>query len=80
MENIFDKDYQHAKNVWNIFNMSNLGDYHDLYVHSDTLLLSDLFEECRKTCIRDYELDPCYFVSAPGLSCQACKIRIINRY
>ena len=72
MENIFDKDYQHAKNVWNIFNMSNLGDYHDLYVHSDTLLLSDLFEECRKTCIRDYELDPCYFVSAPGLSCQAC--------
>ena len=72
MENVFDKNYQHAKNVWNIFNMSNLGDYHDLYVQSDTLLLSYLFEECRKTCIRDYELDPCYFVSAPGLSWQVC--------
>ena len=70
--------------------MLNLGDYHDLFVQSDTLLLSDIFEECRKTCIREYEVDPCDFVSAPGLAWEAClkigkimfkgKIRITNRY
>ena len=90
MQCITDNDYNHAKNVWNIFNMLNLGDYHDLFVQSDTLLLSDIFEECRKTCIREYELDPCYFVSVPGLAWEAClkigkimfkgKIRITNRY
>ena len=72
MNDISHKDYNHAKSVFNIFNMRNLGDYHDLYVPSDTLLLSDIFEEFRKTCIKEYELDPCYFVSAPGLSWEAC--------
>ena len=72
MSSISDKDYNHAKSVFNIFNMTNLGDYHDLYVQSDTVLLSDIFEELRKTCIREYELDPCYFVSAPGLSWETC--------
>ena len=72
MSCISDKDYNHAKSVFNIFNMTNLGDYHDLHVQSDTLLLSDICEEFRKTCIREYELDPCYFVSAPGLSWEAC--------
>ena len=59
MNDISHKDYNHAKSVFNIFNMRNLGDYHDLYVPSDTLLLSDIFEEFRKTCIKEYELDPC---------------------
>ena len=72
MNDISDKDYNHAKSVFDIFNMRNLGDYHDFYVKSDTLLLSDIFEEFRKTCIKEYELDPCYFVSAPGLSWEAC--------
>ena len=72
MNDISDKDYNHAKSVFDIFNMRNLGDYHDFYVKSDTLLLPDTFEEFRKTCIKEYELDPCYFVSAPGLSWEAC--------
>ena len=72
MNDISDKDYNHAKSVFNIFNMRNLGDYHDLYVKSDTLLLSDIFEEFRKTSIKEYELDLCYFLSAPGLSWEAC--------
>ena len=72
MSSISDKDYNHAKSVFNILNTTNLGDYHDLYVQSDTLLLSDIFEEFRKTCINQYELDPCYFVSTPGLSWEAC--------
>ena len=65
---IKDKHYNHAKTVWNTFKIKNLGEYHDLYVQSDTLLLSDVFEAFRKTCIKEYELDPCYFASALGLS------------
>ena len=60
------------RDVWNTFKIKNLGEYHDLYVQSDTLLLSDVFEAFRKTCIKEYELDPTYFVSAPGLSWEAC--------
>ena len=52
--------------------MRNVGDYHNLYVQSDTLLISDVFEEFGKTCIKEYELDPCYFVSSPGLAWEAC--------
>ena len=71
MSSISDKDYHHAKSVFNILNTTNLGDYHDLYLQSDTLLLSDIFEEFRKTCTNQYELDLCYFVSTPGLSREA---------
>ena len=77
MNGISDKDYNHAKNVWNIINMRNLGDYHDLYVQSDILLLSDVFEESRRTCIKEYGIDPCHSVSAPGLSWEAC-LKITN--
>ena len=84
MENISDIDYRHGTNVFKKFKLNNLGEYHDLYVQSDTLLLADVFENFRKTCIKVYELDPAYFLSIPGLAWQAClkknkcKIRIIN--
>ena len=74
MKSISDRDYEHGKIVWKAFNITNLGEYHDLYVQSDTLLLADVFEEFRKTCIREYELDLCYFVSTPNLSWEACLI------
>ena len=45
-----------------------LGEYHDLFVQSDKLLLEDVFEKCRNKCLKIYELDPAYFVSAPGLA------------
>ena len=44
MEDIDDIDYRHGNNVFNKFKLNNLGDYHDLYVQSDTLLLADVFE------------------------------------
>ena len=47
MEDIEDIDYRHGNNVFNNFKLNNLGDYHDLYVQSDTLLLADLFEHFR---------------------------------
>ena len=72
MENITEMDYIHVNNVFKTFKLSNLGDYHDLYVQSDTLLLADVFENFRKACIKTYELDPAHFISLPGLAWQAC--------
>ena len=54
------------------FKLKNLGDYHDLYVQRDTLLLTDVFENFRNKCIEIYELDSAQFLSAPGLAWQIC--------
>ena len=83
MEGITDVDNRHAKRVLKNFNNKNTGDYHDLYVQSDTLLLADVFENFRNKCIEIFEQDPANFLSAPGLAWQAClkirsKIRIVN--
>ena len=72
LENISDEDYTHTHKVCDIFEIRNLGEYYDLYVQSDTLLLADIFENFRNMCLNIYELDPVYFVSAPGLAWQAC--------
>ena len=72
MEDISDIDYEHANNVFKVFKLENLGDYHDLYVQSDTLLLSDVFKNFRDMCLKEYELDPAHFLSLPGLARQAC--------
>ena len=72
MEDITDVDHRHAKRVFKSLNNKNLGDYHDLYVQSDTLLLADIFEKFRNICMEVYELDPAHFLSAPGLAWQAC--------
>ena len=72
MEDITDIDYRQANKVFKEFKLKNLGDYHDLYVQSDTLLLVDVFENFRNKCIEIYELDPAHFLSAPGLAWQAC--------
>ena len=72
MENIDDIDYRHGNNVFRIFKLKNLGEYHDLYVQSDTLLLADVFENFRNTCLKVYELDPAHFLSLPGLAWPAC--------
>ena len=72
MEDINDIDYRHANNVFKRFELENLGQYHDLYVQSDTLLLADVFENFRDMCIKEYELDPAHFLSLPGLAFQAC--------
>ena len=68
LENITDEDYAYAQKVWKEFKIKNLGENHDLYVQSDTLLLADVFENFRNKCIEIYELDPAHFLSAPGLA------------
>ena len=72
MEDITDVDYIDANRAFKNFNNKNLGDYHDFYVQSDTLLFADVFENFRNKCIKIYELDPAHFLSAPGLAWQAC--------
>ena len=72
MKDITDVDPRHAKRVFKSFNNKNFGDYHDLYVQSDTLFLADVFENSRNMYIEIYELDPAHFLSAPGLVWQAC--------
>ena len=57
MEDIIAADYVQAKRVCKDFEITNLGEYHDLYLHSDTLLLADVFENIRNMCIKIYELD-----------------------
>ena len=71
LEYITDKDYNHVQKVFEEF-CTYIGDYHDLFVQSDTLLLADVFENFRNMSLEIYELDPVYFVSAPGLAWQAC--------
>ena len=83
---ISDEDYAHAQKVWIVFEINNLGEYHDLYVQSDTLLLADAYENFRNMCLDKYGLNPVYFVSAPGLAWQAClkkagvKLKLLTDY
>ena len=72
VKNIDDIDYRHGNNVFKKFKLTNLGEYHDLYVRSHSLLLADAFENFRNMCIKVYELDPAHFLSLPGLARQAC--------
>ena len=70
--NMEDMDYRHGNNVFERFGLENLGDYHDLYLESDTLLLAVVFENFRDMCLKEYELDPAHFLSLPELAWQAC--------
>ena len=71
-EDISDCDYEFYKEICNTFSIKTLGEYHDLYLKSDVLLLSDVFENFRETCFQYYKLDPAHYYSAPGLSWSAC--------
>ena len=69
---ISDNDTTHVKNVCHTFKIRNLGEYHHLYVKSDTALLADVFENFRDKCLDINKLGPAYYLSAPGLSWQSC--------
>ena len=75
IQDISDEDYQHAQQVWNRITPEGshvtLGDYHDVYLKTDVLLLVDVFENFRDTCLNHYKLDPAHFYTAPGLAWKA---------
>ena len=70
-QHITDDEYDHANKVWNTFMIKTMGEYHDLYLVSDVLLLTDVFENFRKTCMQYYKLDPCHYFTSPDLSWDA---------
>ena len=72
MSDISEQDYSHAQKVWKGFGMKNLGEYHDLYLKTDVILLSNVFEAFMSTCLKQYSLDPAQFYISPRLAWQAC--------
>ena len=72
MSSISEEDYQHALRVLEEFGIHNLGDYHDLYLSTNVVLLANVFEAFRDTCLKHYKLDPAHFYIAPGLAWCAC--------
>ena len=72
MSDINEYDYEHAQKVWRVFNLKNLGKYHDLYLKADTILLANVLQAFRDTCLEYYRLNPAHFYTLPGLAWQAC--------
>ena len=70
-ENISGDDYAFVKKLWKTFRLKNLGELHDLYMETDTLLLADVFENYRQVIMKNYGLDPTHFYTAPSLSWSA---------
>ena len=72
------KEYFRACNVWKVFDIKNLGEYHALYLKCDALLLCDVFEKFIDVCLKDYGLNPCHYFSSPGLSWDAMLKMVLN--
>ena len=72
MSGVSDQDYEHARRVWSEFGIDNLGEYHNLYLRSNVILLANVFESFRKVCLDNYGLDQAHFYMAPGLAWKAC--------
>ena len=70
-EGITDDDYTKAKQIWKHFDIKNMGEYHDLYLKTDVLLLTDVFENLRDMCLSYYGLDPVYYYTLPNFAFDA---------
>ena len=74
---ISDEDYAHAQNVWDVFQCTNFGECHNIYLKSDVLALVDVFEIFRNLCLTTYGLDPAHYYTAPGLLWDAM-LKLVN--
>ena len=72
MSSISEEGYQHAQNVWKEFGIHDLGNYQDLYLRTDVVLLANMYEAFRDTCLKHYSLDPAHFYTSLGLAWKAC--------
>jgi hypothetical protein len=71
-EHVAIAEHKHAIRVWDHFDCRTLGDYSDLYLKIDVLLLADVFENFRDICMQTYNLDPACYYTAPGFSFDCC--------
>ena len=70
-QHVTNGEYDHARKIWKTCDIKTIGEYHDLCLKSVVLLLADVFESFRKTCLQYYKLDPCHYFISPGLSWDA---------
>ncbi|KYQ53663.1 hypothetical protein ALC60_04182, partial [Trachymyrmex zeteki] len=70
-DTVSESDYAHAANVWQRFSVRTLGEYSDLYLKTDVLLLADIFENFRESCVESYDLDPAHYYTLPGFTWDA---------
>ena len=68
LSGISECDYDYAQKVWREFVMMDVGDYHDLYLKTDVLLLSNIFKTFRMTCLEHYTLYLAHFYTSPRLA------------
>ena len=73
--NINNDEYERAKRIWEHFGIKNLGQYHDLYLQTDVLLLTDVFENFRDLCLEYYGLDPAHYFTLPNFSWDAMLLK-----
>ena len=71
MSGVGDGDYEHACRVWREFGIRNIGQYHNLYLRTDVVLLANVFESFRRICLENYGLDPSHFYTGPGISMES---------
>ena len=71
MSDISNDDYEQQR-VWSTFSIHNLGEYHNLYLHTNVILLANMFEAFRDSCLEHYALNPAHFYTSPGLAWHAC--------
>ena len=69
------RKYEELKEIWTSFGCKTLGDFLDVYLESDVMMLSDIFENFRENCLRSYHLDPCNLISTPSLAYQALLLK-----
>ena len=72
MSGVSEEDHERPDRTWKEFGLADLGEYHNLYLKTDVILLSNVFETFRKVCLKNYGLDPAHFYTAPGLAWKAC--------
>ena len=54
------------------FRILNLGEYHDIYLRTDVVLLANMYKVFKDTCLQHYKLDPAHFYTSPGLARKTC--------
>ena len=75
MVGVSSENYEHARSVWKEFGIKNLGEYHDLYLKTNVILLANVFKAFREVCLKNYGLDPAHFYTVPGLAWKACLMK-----